>query len=192
MAINMGSKLVLPVGARDHVQGPAIAPVTLVEYGDFECPYCAAAYLIVKKIQELMEDELRFVFRHFPLTQVHPHAEVAAEGSEAAGAQGEFWEMHDLLFENQRTLDAWHLAQFAHQLGLNTRRFVRELEEGSYRGRVREDFLSGVKSGVNGTPAFFINGFRYDGSWDIEPLLLALKGVAAQETTAPKSLGSVA
>jgi len=192
MAINMGSKLVLPVGARDHVQGPATAPVTLIEYGDFECPYCAAAYLIVKKIQELMEDELRFVFRHFPLTQVHPHAEVAAEGSEAAGAQGEFWEMHDLLFENQRTLDAWHLAQFAHQLGLNTRRFVRELEEGSHRGRVREDFLSGVKSGVNGTPAFFINDFRYDGSWDIEPLLLALKSVAAQETAASKTVGSVA
>ncbi len=192
MAINMHSKLVLPVGPRDHVQGPATAPVTLVEYGDFECPYCGAAHVIIKKIQELMEDDLRFVFRHFPLTQTHPHAEPAAEGSEAAGAQGRFWEMHDLLYENQGTLDAWHLAQFAHELGLNTRRFVRELEEGTHRERVREDFLSGVKSGVNGTPAFFINGARYDGSWDIEPLLLALKSAAHRETTALKSFGSVA
>src|SRR5258706_9635149 len=109
MAISTGSKLVLPVGPRDHMQGPATAPVTLVEYGDFECPYCAAAYLIVKKIQEVMGDELRFVFRHFPLTQLHPHAQAAAESSEAAGAQGQFWKMHDLLYENQRALDPIHL-----------------------------------------------------------------------------------
>jgi len=174
------------------MQGPGTAPVTLVEYGDFECPYCGAAHVIIKKIQELMEDDLRFVFRHFPLTQMHPHAEAAAEGSEAAGAQGRFWEMHDLLYENQATLDAWHLAQFAHELGLNTRRFVRELEEGTHRERVREDFLSGVKSGVNGTPAFFINGARYDGSWNIEPLLAALKNAAYQVTTTLRSFGTVA
>ena len=192
MAGNIEPKLVLPVGSRDHVQGSATASVTLVEYGDFECPYCGAAYIIIKKIQELMDDELRFVFRHFPLTQTHPHAEAAAEASEAAGVQGKFWEMHDLLYENQGTLDSWHLAQFAHELGLNTRRFVRELEEGSHRARVREDFLSGVKSGVNGTPTFFINSVRYDGSWDIEPLFAALKNAAHREGSTLKSFGSAA
>src|SRR3979409_2487637 len=118
MAFTRGTKLVVPVRSADHVQGPAIAPVTLVEYGDFECPYCAAAHIIVKKIQEVMADQLRFVFRHFPLHQIHPHAEPAAESSEAAGAQGRFWEMHDLLFENQHMLDPWHLVEFAHGLGL--------------------------------------------------------------------------
>lgn len=181
MAASMRAQLVLPVGPRDHIQGPATAPVTLVEYGDFECPYCAAAYLIVKKVQDVMDDQLRFVFRHFPLTQIHPHAEPAAEASEAAGAQGKFWEMHDLLYENQHTLDPWHLVGFAEELGLNRDRFVRELEDGTHRPRVREDFMSGVKSGVNGTPAFFINGIRYDGSWDLPTLLeiLAKAKVAA-------------
>jgi protein-disulfide isomerase len=171
----MRAKLVTPVSARDHVQGPADAPVTLVEFGDFECPYCAAAHVIVKKVQEIMDDQLRFVFRHFPLTQIHPHAEPAAEASEAAGAQGQFWEMHDLLYENQPLLDPPHLVAYAEELGLEIERFVRELETGIYRERVREDFLSGVRSGVNGTPAFFINGLRYDGSWDIAPLVEALE-----------------
>jgi protein-disulfide isomerase len=165
----------MPVSARDHVQGPADAPVTLVEFGDFECPYCAAAHVIVKRVQQIMDDQLRFVFRHFPLTQIHPHAEPAAEASEAAGAQGQFWEMHDLLYENQPLLDPPHLVGYAEELGLEVERFVRELETGIYRERVREDFLSGVRSGVNGTPAFFINGLRYDGSWDIAPLVEALE-----------------
>ncbi len=159
MGISQGGTLTPPAGKRDHAQGPEDAPVTLVEYGDFECPYCAAAYLIVKKIQEAMGDQLRFVFRHFPLTQIHPHAEGAAEASEAAAAQGRFWEMHDLLYENQRALDQMHLLGYAGELGLDTQRFVRELEG-------------------NGTPAFFINGIRYDGSWDLVPLLEALESVA--------------
>ena len=146
-----------------------------MEYGDFECPYCGAAYLIIKKTQEIMRDRLRFVFRHFPLTQIHPHAQPAAEAAEAAGAQGQFWEMHDLLFENQPRLDSGHLVRYSEELGLDTVRFVRELEEGVYRERVREDFMSGVRSGVNGTPAFFINGVRYDGSWDLAPLVDALE-----------------
>jgi protein-disulfide isomerase len=175
------SKLVPTVGPRDHVQGPAGAPVTLVEYGDFECPHCGAAYVILKEIREVMRDELRFVFRHFPLTQIHPHAESAAEASEAAGAQGKFWEMHDLLFENQQTLDPRHLAAFAEDLDLDELKFVRELHEGRYRERVREDFMGGVRSGVNGTPTFFINGVRYNGSWDLLPLLEALK-VGSQES----------
>jgi protein-disulfide isomerase len=179
MAASTQAKLAIPVSERDHVQGPESAPVTLVEYGDFQCPYCAAAHVIVKKVQELMGDELRFVFRHFPLSQIHPYAESAAEASEAAGAQGQFWAMHDLLYENQPRLDAPHLLVFAEELRLNMEKFARELEDGIYRDRVREDFLSGVTSGVNGTPAFFINGVRYDGSWDSAPLVEALKSAAA-------------
>jgi protein-disulfide isomerase len=174
----MRAKLLTPVSERDHVQGPATAPVTLVEYGDFECPYCAAAHVIVKKVQEIMEDQLRFVFRHFPLTQIHPHAEPAAEASEAAGAQGRFWEMHDVLYENQPRLDSPHLVLFAEGLGLDVARFERELAQGVYRERVRGDFLSGVRSGVNGTPAFFINGMRYDGSWDLPQLVEALESAS--------------
>jgi len=170
----------MPVGPRDHIQGPETAPVTLVEYGDFECPYCAAASVILKKVQEIMGDQIRFVFRHFPLTQIHPHAEPAAEASEAAGVQGRFWEMHDLLYENQPMLDASHLVGFAQELGLDTRRFQSELEGHVHRPRVREDFLSGVRSGVNGTPAFFIDGARYDGSWDILPLVKALQSKVAK------------
>src|SRR3979490_250208 len=141
MATSMSARLAIPVSARDHVQGPANAPVTLVEYGDFECPYCAAAHVIVNKVQEIIDDQLRFVFRHFPLTQIHPHAEPAAEASEAAGAQGQFWEMHDLLYENQPMLDSLHLVRFAQELGLDGPRFARELEEGIYRERARRELL---------------------------------------------------
>lgn len=179
MATNISPKLVMPVSERDHVYGPANAPVTLVEYGDFECPYCAAAHLIVIQIQEAMGDQLRFAFRHFPLTQIHPHAQAAAEASEAAAAQGHFWEMHHLLYENQPMLGPVSLVRYAEQLGLDADRFVHELEEGVYRERVHEDFMGGVRSGVNGTPAFFINGVRYDGSWDIPPLLEALRSAGA-------------
>jgi protein-disulfide isomerase len=175
MVASMKARLIMPVSSRDHVMGLEAAPVTLVEYGDFECPDCAAAYPIVNKVREIMGSELRFVFRHFPLTQIHPHAEPAAEASEAAGAQGQFWEMHHTLFENQPSLDSRHLAMFAEELGLDVERFVGELTEGIYRERVREDFFSGVRSGVNGTPAFFINGVRYDGSWDLPPLIEALE-----------------
>ncbi|HEY0322508.1 MAG TPA: thioredoxin domain-containing protein [Pyrinomonadaceae bacterium] len=171
----MAAKLTLPVGERDHVQGSPIAAVTLVEYGDFECPHCGAAHVTVKEIQQMLGDGLRFVFRHFPLTQIHPHAERAAEASEAAGAQGRFWEMHDLLFENQQTLDDRHLVFFAETLELDVVRFARELQAGVYRERVREDFMSGVRSGVNGTPTFFINGVRHDGQWDTESLLAGIE-----------------
>jgi protein-disulfide isomerase len=175
MASRMRAKLSLPVGPRDHIRGPASEPVTLVEYGDYECPYCGAAYQIVKEIQEAMGENLRFVFRNFPLTQIHPHAERAAEAAEAAGAQDHFWEMHDLLFENQRTLDNAHLLRFALVIGLDVERFTRELENGVHQAKVREDLLSGARSGVNGTPSFFINDIRHDGSWEFEPLLLALE-----------------
>jgi len=168
------AKLTLPVGPRDHILGSPTAAVTLVEYGDFECPYCGAAYPIVKQIQQNLGEQLCFVFRHFPLTQIHPHAERAAEAAEAAGAQGRFWEMHDLLFENQQSLDDRSLLRFAKVLKLDIERFAYELVEGTYLERVREDFMSGVRSGVNGTPTFFINGVRHDGPWDMQSLLTSI------------------
>jgi len=171
-------QLTVPVGPQDHSQGPADAPVTLVEYGDFECPYCGRAYPIVKAIQQRLGDRLRFVFRHFPITTSHPHALRAAEAAETAAAQGQFWAMHDLLYEHQATLDDAHLRRFAEQLGLDMERFDSDMAEHRYEERVREDFLSGVRSGVNGTPTFFINGVRYDASWEEGPLTRALEQAA--------------
>jgi protein-disulfide isomerase len=165
----------MPVGPRDHQQGPETAPVTLVEYGDYECPYCGEAYPIVKEIQRRLGDQLRFVFRNFPLTQSHPHAEHAAEAAEAAGAQEKFWQMHDYLFEHQQALDDGHLVHYAVALQLDQERFVREMTAHVYANRVREDFLSGVRSGVNGTPTFFINGVRHDDSYELETLLAAIE-----------------
>ena len=174
--------LTLPVSDRDHSAGPSTAPITLVEYGDYECPHCGAAYPIIKELQRVLGDRLRFVFRNFPLTQIHPHAEHAAESAEAAGVQGRFWEMHEWLFEHQRHLTDSQLLRAAGALGLDAARFQRELEDAVHQARVREDFMSGVRSGVNGTPTFFINGRRYDGSWDSVTLLAALeaagKGIA--------------
>jgi protein-disulfide isomerase len=175
MAASLSAKLAIPVSARDHAQGPKSAPVTLVEYGDFECPHCAAAHVIIRKVQEAMGDQLRFVFRHFPLTQIHANAETAAEAAEAAGAQGQFWELHDLLFENQSKLDLPDMMTFAEELGLDTQRFFSEVSTGVHHERVRADFLGGVRSGVNGTPGFFINGLRYDDAWDFRTLLEALE-----------------
>jgi len=146
-----------------------------VEYGDFQCPHCGRAYPIVKDIVRTLGANLRFVFRNFPLTRIHPEAEHAAEAVEAAGGQGAFWPMHDRLFERQFALDDDHLIEYATELGLNAERIRGELEAGTHGPRVRDDFMSGVKSGVNGTPTFFINGVRYDESWDRDSLLAALK-----------------
>jgi protein-disulfide isomerase len=180
MTTPASGQLTLPVSDRDHVQGPATAPVTLVEYGDYECPYCGAAYPIVKQLQEDLGDRLRFVFRNFPLTTVHPHAEHAAEAAEAAGAQGKFWEMHDYLYEHQSALMDGDLLAYAAEIGLGAEQFVRDMEGQVHRDRVRADFMSGVRSGVNGTPTFFINGTRFDGAWDDpDELLAALQDAAA-------------
>jgi protein-disulfide isomerase len=169
------AKLTLPVGERDHIQGPAAAPITLVEYGDYECPYCGQAYPIVKELQEQLGDRLRFVFRNFPLSTMHPHAELAAEAAETAGAHGKFWEMHDALYENQEALDDDDLVQYASALGLDTARFTNELAKHTHAARVREDFMSGARSGVNGTPTFFINGVRHDDSFELATLLKAIE-----------------
>jgi protein-disulfide isomerase len=172
--------LTLPVTAeRDHIQGPVDAPVTLVEYGDYECPYCGAAYPIVKEVQTRMGERLRFVFRNFPITTSHPHAEQAAEAAEAAAAQGRFWPMHDLLYENQRRLREPDLRGYAEQLGIDVERFEKELAEHVHAARVHEDFMSGVRSGVNGTPTFYINGVRHDDSYELETLLAALQRAAS-------------
>jgi protein-disulfide isomerase len=168
------SHLVLPVGTRDHVRGPAVAPVTLLEYGDYECPYCGAAHPVVQEVRRLMGDQLRFAFRHFPLSNVHPHAEPAANAAEGAGVQHRFWEMHDLLFENQDALEHEDLIEYAEAIGLDVARFTRELLAGTHAARVKEDFLSGVRSGVNGTPTFYINDIRHDGGYDVRSLMLAV------------------
>ena len=166
--------LTLPDRERDHISGSAEGSITLLEYGDYECPACGQAQPIVKEIQRRLGDELCFAFRHFPLTTVHPHAEHAAESAEAAGAQGNFWGMHDLLFENQGALRDEDLAEYAAALGLDGARLVREVASSAYAPQVREDFKSGVRAGVNGTPTFFVNGERYDGPRDLKHFLDAL------------------
>jgi protein-disulfide isomerase len=170
-----GPALTLPVGARDHVQGPANAPVTVVEYGDYECIHCARAHPIVRSIQKRLGQRLRFVYRHFPLSEGHPHAENAAEAAEAAGAQGKFWEMHDVLFDNQDALEPPDLMAYAKRVGADPKRVAAEIESHVHTARVREDFRSGVKSGVNGTPTFFVNGVRFDGLWEQGELYTAIE-----------------
>jgi len=172
--------LTLPVGPRDHAEGPENAPITLVEYGDYECPYCGRAFPIVKAVQKHLGNKLRFVFRNFPLSEVHPHAEGAALAAEAAGVLGKFWGMHDALFANQRSLGPKDLVSYAEHLGLDGDAFSKQLESQVLAERVREDFMSGVRSGVNGTPTFFIGGVRYDGPWDYADLMAALESALAE------------
>src|SRR6476620_2997813 len=149
--------LIVPINERDHLRGSPDAPVVLVEYGDFECPYCGAAYGVVKKLEEDLPATLAVVFRHFPLATVHPHAQLAAEAAEAAGAQRRFWDMHDTLFEHQSQLAPDDLVAYASMLHLDAARFVQDVAAHRHAGKVREDFLSGVRSGISGTPTFFIN-----------------------------------
>jgi protein-disulfide isomerase len=165
------SRLVVPVGSRDHLRGPANARITLLEYGDFECPHCGAAHPIVEEVRRRAGDELRFAYRHFPLTNIHPHAQHAAEAAEAAGSQRRFWPMRDRLFEDQDALDDASLLAHAEVLGLDVARVARDLAGGVHAPRVREEFMSGVRSGVNGTPTFFVNEVRHDGPYDVDSLL---------------------
>lgn len=174
-------QLTLPVSERDHIRGPATALVTLVEYGDYECPYCGEAYLVVEELRRAIGDRMRFVFRHFPLAQMHPHAQNAAEAAEAAAAQEKFWEMHDILYTHQNVLDDTHLIKYAVALGLDPTPVRRALAEHAYLDRVHEDFISGARSGVNGTPSFFIEGIRYDGPSDFNSLSAILKDVAEKK-----------
>lgn len=167
------SRLTTPVGPQDHAEGPEDAPVTLVEYGDFECPYCGEAYPVLKAVQRAMGAQLRFVFRHFPLTEAHPHAAHAAEFAEAAAEIGRFWEAHDTLYENQAALEDGDLVAYGTALGL-TEAEVLAAFDGRFDPHIRRDFIGGVRSGVNGTPSLFINGQRYDGPRDPQSLIAAL------------------
>src|SRR5260221_2650836 len=167
--------LTLPNENRDHVRGRKDAPVTLLEYGDYECPHCGRAYWILKKIEQALGDDLRFAFRNFPLTQAHPHAFHAALAAEAAALQGKLWQMHDMIFEHQDSLDDESLAGYAEALGLYLDQFVYDMASPKLQQRVQEDFMSGVRGGVNGTPTFFINGRRYDGSYEYEYLFAAIE-----------------
>jgi len=171
-------KGVMPVEGRDHIQGSIDAPMALVEYGDYECPYCGAAYPVVKALQERLGDSLCFAFRNFPLVNSHPHAEHAAEAAEAAAEQGRFWEMHDALFENQEALEDEDLEQYAKTLGLDAARLMREVRSEAYLKHIREDFNDGARHDVNGTPTFFVNGLRYDDEPGVEGLLAALTETA--------------
>ena len=173
------ARLTAPVSDRDHVAGPADAPVTLVEYGDYECPYCGRAFPIVHEVRRRLGDRLRFVFRNFPLTQIHEHAEHAAEVAEAAAAQKKFWPMHDWLFTHQVALDDDALLAGVAELGLDADRVRGELAAGTHRARVREDFATGIRSGVNGTPTFYINGLRHDADYSLETLLAAIDEAAS-------------
>lgn len=176
------SRLTPPVGEHDHAQGNPKAPVTLVEYGDYECPHCGRAYPILKRVQKRLGKQLRFVFRNFPLSEMHPHAEHAAEAAESVAAHGgptAFWTMHDLIFEHQRDgLEDAGLVLLAARAGVEGAAVAADLRAGTHTERVRGDFMSGVRSGVNGTPTFFINGVRYDDSWEEEDLVAALEMVA--------------
>lgn len=168
-------KLTLPVSeARDHIQGPTTAPVTLVEYGDFECPYCAQTYIIIKEIQERLGSKLRFVFRNFPVTKIRQRAYEAALAAETAAAQGKFWEMYDYLFKHGEVTSDDNMRKIAAKLGLNSTRFDREFLDRKYSGHIDEDIQSGDSSGVKSTPTFFINGDYYNGARDLDSLLEAL------------------
>ena len=174
----MSAHLKPPVSSADHSEGSKEAPVVLVEYGDYECPHCGRAYPIIKSIQQQLGDKLRFVFRNFPLAESHPHAVLAAVASEAAARQGEFWPMHDLLYENQQALDKRSVIQYASQLGLDTAQFEKDLADENLEAKVELDLESGIRSGVNGTPSFFVNGEKYNGSWAPDELLEFLQSAA--------------
>ncbi len=173
------SSLSIPVGPEDHIQGDPEAQCTLVEYGDYQCPSCGEAYPIVKRIQKHFGKRLRFVFRNFPLSQMHRNAESAAEVAEFASSRGKFWPMHDLLFENQDRLGSELYGALAEQLQLPLEDLNTALDDETFKSRVRADFTSGVRSGVNGTPTFFINGKRNNGPFDFDSLVEVIEGALA-------------
>ena len=179
--MNASATLSPPVSERDHAEGHAGAPLTLVEFGDYQCPYCGEAYPVVKQLQKALGKKLRFVFRNFPLTQAHPYAMVAAEVAEAAALQGKFWEMHDLIYENQELLEPDVLSSWSAQVGLDVEKLGSAIKQGKITRRIKEDRASGIASGVFGTPCFFVNGNRHDGPADFESLMAALENQPINE-----------
>jgi len=177
-------KLKVPVSANDHVRGKD-GPITLLEYGDYECPFCGKAYPILKEIEKHYDKQLRFVFRNFPLTQIHPFAEIAAETAEFAGAKGKFWEMHDLIYENQSRLSVPTLQELVETLGLSLDEYAEAIESQAFAAKVREDFLGGARSGVNGTPTLFLNGERFNGPAKFQPLVVAIDALLQNRAEDP-------
>jgi protein-disulfide isomerase len=173
------ARLAAPINDEDHVLGPDTAPVTLVEYGEHQCPYCGMAHTIIKELLQARPDKVRYVFRHFPLTNIHPYAEVAAEAAEAATARQRFWQMHNWLFEHQDQLDPVGLTAGIEAVGLPVDEVIQEVNDHIYLDRIRRDFVSGARSGVNGTPTFFVNGVRHDGGYSLPELLTAVDEAAA-------------
>jgi len=171
----MSTLLKPPVNSTDHIRGNSNAPLELVEYGDFECSDCGHAYPIIKTIQQALGDDLKFVFRNFPLTQIHPHAVNAAVATEAAALQNKFWEMHDIILQNQKHLESGDLLLYAIKIGLDPNQFKNDMQNNALRAKVDGDFESGVRSGVNRTPSFFINGVKYDGGREANELIYYLK-----------------
>jgi protein-disulfide isomerase len=169
------SRLTIPITINDHRQGEADAKCTLVEYGDFQCPACGQAAPIVRRLQDHFGADLQLVFRHFPLREIHPNAEHAAETAEFSGDNGKFWQMHDLLYQNQATLEDQHLLAFAGHLCLSEDELREALHAETYQPWVAVDFRGGVHSGVNGTPTFFLNGQRHDGAFDFETLAVRIQ-----------------
>jgi protein-disulfide isomerase len=178
--------LAATVDPTDHSLGPEHAAVVLVEYGDFECPNCKQAAPAVEIVLRRFENQVRFVYRHFPLVDVHPHAFLAAEAAECAAAQGKFWEMHAKLFENQTHLERRHLLRYADELGLDVARFTAALDDGVYRQRVLEHLASGERSGVRGTPGFFVNGHIVDVSFGLRALIGAVESELYERQTAAR------
>ena len=181
------TRLLVPISQRDHIKGPASASLSLVQYGDLQCPHCALVYPVIEEISQELSDSLQVVFRHFPLAQMHPRAQEAAEALEAAGAQGKFWELLDLLYLNNEQLDFDGLCRFAKKVRLDLKRFTRELETRVHKDRVRADFLSGVRSGVAGTPTLFINGEKYTGGYDFDAIVAALLTASRKEAPSTSS-----
>ena len=168
------SKLIIQPNNEDHIQGKEKSSITLVEYGDFQCPYCKEAYPIVKEIQKIKGDILRFVFRNFPLSEIHSYALHAAYAAEAAGKQNKFWEMHDILFENQENLKDSDLRLYSEKISLDMDQFTKDMNSDEVAKKVETDIMGGIKSGVNGTPTFFINNIRFDGPSELDSLLEAI------------------
>jgi protein-disulfide isomerase len=169
------SSLQVPVSAEDHIQGRANAPLTLVEYGDFECPHCGKAHTVVKRLQNHFGDRMRFVYRNFPLTDIHPIAEPAAEAAEFAGAKGKYWPMHDAIFEHQRSLSPELLVSLASRLQLDPDELASAVDDQKFLDKISKDVEGGERNGVHGTPTFFINGQQYQGPWQFEDLVQAME-----------------
>jgi protein-disulfide isomerase len=167
------------VNSKDHIQGKNTARIELVEYGDYQCPHCGRAYPVIKHLQRSLGADLKFIFRNFPLSEAHPDAFNAAMAAEAAGLQQKFWEMHDIIFENQRSLDVESLFLYAKKIGLDLEQFKTDIQGNALSARVEQDFESGVRSGVNGTPTFFVNGKRYNGDWEEDVFEQYLRGQLA-------------